>query len=165
MITGVAKRIPSNDELHHLVLSFRDEDYRKLGAGEAQRQKALKDITRSAMKSLETATNAERLLWAAAVHRNTENPHVHIAIQKRYLSKEIKRDILTKIPRVSLPHSEIRNGEKVIFRGILIEAATEKMETIIARERTRNRVRDRSGRTRSQTSIPAGSGDRTGQEI
>lgn len=138
MIVGVAKRIPSNDELHHLVLSFRDEDYRKLGAGEAQRQKALKDITRSAMKSLETATNAERLLWAAAIHRNTENPHVHIAIQKRYLSKEIKRHVLTKIPREALPHSEIRDGEKVFVPGVLIEAATEKMEAIIARETTRN---------------------------
>ncbi|MBX3291036.1 MAG: hypothetical protein KF855_17130 [Acidobacteria bacterium] len=146
MIVGVAKSVPSNDELHHLVLSFRNEDYRKLGADEIQQQKALKDITRAAMRSLETAANAERLLWAAAVHRNTENPHVHIAIQKQYLSKEIKRNILTKIPREALPHSEIRDGEKVIVPGVLIEAATEKMEAIIDRERTRNRVRDRSGR-------------------
>lgn len=146
MIVGVAKSVPSNDELHHLVLSFREEDYRKLGAGEAQRQKALKDITRAAIKGLETATNAERLLWAAAVHRNTENPHVHIAIQKRFLSKEIERNILTKIPREVLPHSEIRDGEKVFVPGVLIEAATEKMEEIIDRERTRNRVPERSDR-------------------
>ncbi len=140
MRVGIAKSIPSNDELHHLVLSFRDEDYRKLGAGEAQRQKALKEITRAAIKSLETATNAERFLWAAAIHRNTENPHVHIAIQKRYISQEIRRQILTKIPREALPHYDNHDGEKVLVPGFLIEAAIEKMEAIIDGERSRNKV-------------------------
>lgn len=91
MRVGLAKGRPSNDELHHLVLSFRSDDYQKLGADEVRRRRSLKEITRAAMKSLETAANAERLLWTAAVHRNTENPHVHIAIQKQYLSKEIAR--------------------------------------------------------------------------
>jgi len=122
MRVGIAKGRPSNDDLHHLVLSFRDEDYRKLGADEARRRRSLKEITRAAMKRLETATNAERLLWTAAVHRNTENPHVHIAIQKRYLTKEIERQILTKIPRETLPHYEIRNGEKILVHGHLIDA-------------------------------------------
>lgn len=140
MRVGVAKSIPSNDELHHLVLSFRDEDYPKLGVGEAQRQKALKEITRAAIKSLETATNAERFLWAAAIHRNTENPHVHIAIQKQYLSQEIERKILTKIPAKTLPHYEIHGGKKVLVPGALIEAAAEKMEAIIDGERSQSKV-------------------------
>lgn len=144
MRIGVARGRPANDELHHLVLSFRDENYRKLGAGEAQRRKALKDVTRAAIKSLETATNAERLLWAAAVHRNTENPHVHIAIQKRYLDKEIKRNVLVKIPREALPHYEDRAGEKVLVPGFLIEAATERMEAIIDREKVHDKAPDRS---------------------
>lgn len=146
MRVGVAKSIPSNDELHHLVLSFRDEDYRKLGAGEAQRQKALKEITRAAIKSLETATNAERFLWAAAIHRNTENPHVHIAIQKSYLSTGIERQVLTKIPREALPHYEHRDSERVLLPGYLIETAAEKMEAIIDREKVRGKAPNRSAR-------------------
>ena len=146
MRVGIAKGRPSNDDLHHLVLSFRDEDYRKLGADEARRRRSLKEITRAAMKRLETATNAERLLWTAAVHRNTENPHVHIAIQKRYFTKEIERQILTKIPRETLPHYEIRNGEKILVHGHLIDAAAEKMEAIMDRERTRDKVPKRSDR-------------------
>jgi len=140
MRVGIAKGRPSNDELHHLVLSFRGDDYRKLGVNEARRRQALKDITRAAMKSLETSTNAERLLWAAAVHRNTENPHVHIAIQKQYFTKEIERQVLKKIPREALPHYELRGGEKVLVQGFLFEAATTKMEAIITRERTRAKV-------------------------
>ncbi|MBX3290015.1 MAG: hypothetical protein KF855_11795 [Acidobacteria bacterium] len=150
MRVGIAKSIPSNDELHHLVLSFRDEEYRKLGAGEAQRQKALKEITRAAIKILETATNAERFLWAAAIHRNTENPHVHIAIQKRYLSTGIERQVLTKIPREALPHYEHRDSERVLLLGYLIETAAEKMEAIIDRERSRNKVSKPSGRDAMQ---------------
>ncbi len=136
MRAGIAKGRPSNEELHHLVLSFRSDDYRKLGANEARRRQALKDITRAAMKSLETSTNAERLLWAAAVHRNTENPHVHIAIQKHYFTKEIERQVLKKIPREALPHYEFHGGEKVLVQGFLFEAATTKIEAIITRERT-----------------------------
>lgn len=140
MRAGIAKGRPSNDELHHLVLSFRSDDYRKLGADEARRRQALKDITRAAMKSLETSTNAERLLWAAAVHRNTENPHVHIAIQKLYFTKEVERQVLKKIPREALPHYEVRGVEKILVPGFLFEAATKRMEAIITRERTRAKV-------------------------
>jgi hypothetical protein len=140
MRAGIAKGRPSNDELHHLVLSFRRDDYRKLGENEARRRQALKDITRAAMKALETPTNAERLLWAAAVHRNTENPHVHIAIQKLYFTKEIERQVLKKIPREALPHYEVHDVEKVLVPGFLFEAAATKMEAIITRERTRAKV-------------------------
>lgn len=134
---GIAKGRPSNDELHHLVLSFRTDDYRGLGANEKQRQHALKDVTRAAMKHFETAVAADRLSWAAAVHLNTENPHVHIAIQKQYFTKEIERRVLSKIPREALPHFEVRDGEKVLVPGLLIEAANEKMEAMIEREKTR----------------------------
>ncbi|MGD9560874.1 MAG: relaxase MobL [Pyrinomonadaceae bacterium] len=146
MRVGIAKGRPSNDELHHLVLSFRADDYRKLGIDEARRKKALKEITRGAVKGLETSINAERLLWTAAVHRNTENPHVHIAIQKQYLTKEIERRTLTKIPREILPHYEIENGEKILVSGTLIEAATDKMEAIIDRKKSRNRDQKRCDR-------------------
>lgn len=146
MRVGIAKGRPSNDELHHLVLSFRSDDYRKLGADEARRRHALKELTRAAMKSLETSISARRLLWTASVHRNTDNPHVHIAIQKQYLSKEIARQTLTKIPRETLPHYELRDGEKVLVPGFLIEAATDKMEAIIDREKSRNREPKRSDR-------------------
>lgn len=146
MRIGIAKGRPSNDELHHLVLSVRGDDYEKLGADEARRRRSLKEITRAAVKRLETAANAERLLWTAAVHRNTENPHVHIAIQKQYLTKKIERQTLTKLPREALPHYEISYGEKVLVHGYLIDAAADKIETIIDREKYQNRGPKRSER-------------------
>lgn len=132
---GIAKGRPSNDELHHVVLSFRPSDFQALGRDEKARRRAVKDVTRAAMKRLETTLSADRLSWAAAIHLNTENPHVHIALQKQYFTKEIERQILTKIPPGALPHFEHRDGEKVLIPGILIEAATERMDQLIARDR------------------------------
>jgi hypothetical protein len=141
---------PSNDELHHLVLSFRPDDYRALGRTEKQRRAALKETARAAMKRLETALNADRVSWAAAVHLNTENPHVHIAIQKEFLARDLETRLMTKIPREALPHFKRRDDEKVLTPGILIEAATEKMEQLIAGDRERTRWREEN-RTRNES--------------
>ncbi|HMO82466.1 MAG TPA: relaxase MobL [Pyrinomonadaceae bacterium] len=141
---------PSNDELHHLVLSFRPDDYHALGSTEKQRRAALKETTRAAMRRLENALNADRVSWAAAVHLNTENPHVHIAIQKEFLTRDLETRSMTKIPREALPHFEPRDGEKILTPGILIEAATEKMEHLIAGDRERVRPSEK-GRARNES--------------
>jgi hypothetical protein len=143
---GIAKGRPSNDEQHHLVLSFRPDDYRKIGNCERQRRHGLKEVTRDAMKRLETALSADRLSWAAVVHLNTNNPHVHIALQKQYFTRDLERETLTKIPREALPHFERLSGEKAFVQGILIEAATGKMDHLIARnlEQTQTREKDRT---------------------
>lgn len=141
---GIGNARPSNEELHHLVLSFRPDDYRSLGRDEKARRRAMKDVTRAAMMRLENALAADRLSWAAAVHLNTGNPHVHVALQKQYFTREIERDFLTKIPREALPHYELRDGEKVLVPGFLIEGATKKMEHIIALEKGYVENRNRS---------------------
>lgn len=141
---------PSNDELHHLVLSFRADDYRVLGRTEKQRRAALKETTRASMKELEAALNADRVAWAAAVHLNTENPHVHIAIQREFLARDLETRLMTKIPREALPHFKRRDDEKVLTPGILIEAATEKMKQLIAGDRERTRLR-KENRTRNES--------------
>lgn len=133
---GIRNVRPSNDELHHLVLSFRSEDFRSLGLNEKERRRAVKEITRAAIARLENAAAADRLSWAAAVHLNTANPHVHIALQKQYFTKEIEKEFLAKIPHDALPHYAFRDGEKVFVPGLLIQAAAERMEQLIDRDRT-----------------------------
>ena len=129
---------PSNNELHHLVLSFRREDFQQLGSTDKERQLQLKIVTRFAIGQLEKSLQSERLAWAGAVHLNTANPHVHIAIQKQYLTKDLQGRSLNKIPREGLPHFEIIDGEKRIVDGILIESAKKKLQELVA-ERTPSR--------------------------
>lgn len=150
---------PSNDELHHLVLSFRADDYRALGTSQKERRAALKEATRAAMTRLENALDADRISWAAAVHLNTENPHVHIAMQKEFVARDLETRFLTKIPREALPHFERHEGEKTLTPGILIEAATEKMEQLIAGRRERVRSRDMAQTRNKSGSLSHGKTD------
>jgi len=125
-----AKR-PTNDELIHLVISFKPEDYERTGDDEKERHKSLKEITRHGLKEFEKEIGAERLSWAAGIHQNTENPHVHIAIQKEYFDKNLEKKSLNKIPVNLLPHHEKVGDEKTFKPGILVEAAGEKLDEII----------------------------------
>ncbi len=141
---GSSAKRPANEELLHLVVSLRLEDYDKLGADEKEKQKSLKDAVRCAIKKLENEINAERLNWAAAVHRNTDNPHVHIAVQKQYFDRNSEQRQLNKIPPQILPHYErVEQGEKRFAEGVLIEAVNEKLAEI-AREKTKDFVQAKS---------------------
>lgn len=132
--TGVSANRPQNEDLMHLVISFRPEDFKKLGTDEKERRKSLREIARESMRNLEKTVGAESLDWAAAIHRNTDNPHVHIAISKRFISQQIdEHELLKKLPKQALPHYELRGHEKVFVPGIMIDAATQKMDKIIAR--------------------------------
>lgn len=86
------------------------------------------------MHGLERLTGIEWLDWAAAVHRNSDNPHVHIAISKRFISPQMdKHQTLKKLPKHALPHYESQGDKKVSVPGVLIETATRTMDEIIER--------------------------------
>jgi hypothetical protein len=131
---GVSTHRPKNEDLFHLVISFRPADFQKLGVDEKERRKSLRDIARASIRNLEKAAGAESLDWAAAIHRNTDNPHVHIAISKHFLSLEKgKHEVLKRIPTSALPHYETIDQKKVFVPGILMDTAAKKMDEIIAR--------------------------------
>lgn len=140
---------PANEQLHHLVISFKPEDFEHLGASDKERKKRIKIVTRAAVAQLEKSLNCDKLAWAGAVHLNTDNPHVHLAIQKHYTTRDLKGRILSKIPRESLPHFEITDGERKIVPGILIDAANSKLDELLkGRGLSRDLTsgdRDRSG--------------------
>lgn len=153
--SGLSNKRPANDELHHLVISLKLEDYDRLGADEKEKQESLKKITRSAMKQLEEAIGADKLNWAAGIHRNTDNPHVHIAVQKEFFDENFERRRLRRIPQNCLPHYE-KNGEgdKTFTPGVLIEAATQKLDEIIlekakAKDGAKQKLREQSEQSRA----------------
>ena len=142
---------PSNNDLHHLVLSFRQADYLQIGSTDEERKRRLKIVTSYAIGQLEERLQSERLAWAGAVHLNTANPHVHIAIQKQYLTRDLQGKSLNKIPREALPHFELIEGEKQIVDGILIESAKVKLQELVGErspslEQTKNKRHDRNPR-------------------
>jgi len=143
---------PSNDGLHHLVLSFRQADFLQIGSTDEERKLRLKIVTRHAIGQLEERLQSERLAWAGAVHLNTANPHVHVAIQKQYLTRDVQSKSLNKIPREALPHFELIEGEKQIVNGILIDSAKVKLLELVeegsrSREQSKSKRKDHNPRT------------------
>ncbi|MBS1770522.1 MAG: hypothetical protein JSS77_12730 [Acidobacteria bacterium] len=139
---GISTNRPKNEDLMHLVISFRPEGFKKLGADEKERRKSLREITRGSMRNLEKTVGAESLDWTAAIHRNTDNPHVHIAISKHFLSLEKgKHEMLKRIPTSAVPHYELIEQKKVFVPGVLMETATVKMDEIIARNLVKEQAR------------------------
>lgn len=129
---GISAKRPSNDELHHLVISLKTEDFERLGKDEKERHQSLKEITRHTMKRFENEIGADKLNWAAGIHRNTDNPHVHIAVQNEYFNKNLEKKVLNRIPKSLLPHYEkSETNERTFTPGLLIESATEKLNEII----------------------------------
>ncbi|HMV48695.1 MAG TPA: relaxase MobL [Blastocatellia bacterium] len=83
-------RAPSTDDVLHLVISFhREEDFLALGADEENRLEGVRRTTRATMEELAHALNARELRWVAGLHRNTDNPHVHLLIQRYYRERQI----------------------------------------------------------------------------
>jgi len=153
--SNCGKGRPTNDELHHLVLSFRPEDFHDLGSTDDVRKRKIKAVTRFAMSQLEKSLQTEKIAWAGAVHLNTANPHVHIAIQENYLTKDLRNKSLNRIPREALPHFEIIEDQKQIVDGIFIESAKTKLEEFIAERGPSHRhVKDQNtSRTNEKSSV------------
>lgn len=142
--TGVEKKRSDNSQLHHIVISLKSDDFEKLGIDEAERQHSLKLVTRNVLEKLAESIGAEKLSWTAGIHRNTENPHVHIAIQKEYFDKNLEKKLLSKLPASLLPQYQNSGETRVFVPGKLIDAAETKLEEII---KSKQNERDHSLQT------------------
>lgn len=139
---GVSTDRPKNEDLFHLVISFRPEDFKKLGSDEKERRRSLREISRETMRGLEKTVGAESLDWVAAIHRNTDNPHVHFAIAKRYISlQKNKYETIKRLPTAALPHYDYQGQDHFFLRGVLMETAERKMDEIIARNPVKEKTR------------------------
>ncbi len=114
-------RDPRTDDVLHLVISFhREEDFNQLGTDEKSRLGGVRKTTRGTLKEMTDALNAERLRWVAGIHRNTDNPHVHLLIHRDYVDRQTGRakrlNTLPKELRVSWEKAP--DGTRLINPGL-----------------------------------------------
>ncbi|MBS1789651.1 MAG: hypothetical protein JST85_18145 [Acidobacteria bacterium] len=114
-------RDPKTDDVLHLVISFhREEDFNRLGINEEARLSGVRETTRGTLKEMADALNAEKLRWVAGIHRNTDNPHVHLLIHRGYVDRHTGRakrlDTLPKEMRVSWDKAP--DGTRIINPGL-----------------------------------------------
>lgn len=112
-----------NSPLSQIVISFVAEELKEIEENVETQDELLREAVREAV---EEAVNAlEKKLgkkvgdfrWAAAIHRNTDNPHVHLVISRYLITEDGEPVLLKHIPREWLPHNreaEQYDDEKVL---------------------------------------------------
>jgi hypothetical protein len=113
---------PKANEVLHVVISLeKEEDFNRLGVDEESRQAGVRAATRQAMREMADFFNADELRWVAGVHRNTDNPHVHLLIHRDYVERETGRQKrFTALQReLRLSWSSRPSGERVHDPGAL----------------------------------------------
>ncbi|MFL6284595.1 MAG: hypothetical protein ACJ74Q_15725 [Pyrinomonadaceae bacterium] len=114
---------PAQRDIIHLVISPAKEEYERLGSTEEERMDAFRAATRETMKDVEKVLKVEELHWVAGIHRNTDQPHVHIAIGRDAVSSETSKVTrIVHIPRELLPHNEReKDGTARFVQGRMAE--------------------------------------------
>lgn len=116
------RREPNANEVLHVVISLeKEEDFNRLGMNEESRQAGVRETTRNAMKEMADFFHADELRWVAGIHRNTDNPHVHLLIHRDYDDRETGRQKrLNAIQRdLRLSWLSTPSGERVHNPGAL----------------------------------------------
>jgi hypothetical protein len=98
---------PRKCDLIHFSVSFREEDFERLGADDDERKGRLREATREAMAEIQADLNVADWQWIAGIHINTPHPHVHIVVHKEVTDRKTALPRrLGKLPKRMLPHSE-----------------------------------------------------------
>ena len=125
---------PDKDDLIHFSVMIEEEEFDKLGADEKEKQARFREAVREAMKGMAAELNVEELTWVAGIHRNSQNPHGHIVMNKDAIERGTgKHKWINRIPKRLLPHKEIQNGQEIIANGPLGEkflSALEKQQAL-----------------------------------
>src|SRR5262245_55809187 len=134
---------PRKCDLIHFSVSFREEDFERLGAGDDERKGRLREAAREAMAEVQVDLNVAGWQWIAGIHLNTPHPHVHIVIHKEVTDRKTALPRrLGNLPKRMLPHSKrgwdgaIRSVDGGVARHFI--AALE-----LAQERAREEERAR----------------------
>ena len=116
---------PAKRDIIHLVISTTEEEYERLGEEEKERLDSLREIVREVAGEIEKELGVEKLHWFAGIHRNTDNPHVHLAIGRDAVSlKTLEATRIKHLPRNLLPHKKRQQDGLVNIQGKIFDQFT-----------------------------------------
>ncbi len=146
---GNGEQPKANEVLHVVVSLEKEQDFNRLGNDEASRMSAVRETMRNAMNDVADHFNTDGFRWVAGIHRNTDNPHIHLLIHRSYVDRASGRiKQLTAFQRdLRFSWSSGSNGERVNHPGVLSLAFERHMERYIelvkvGQERTEQKLRE-----------------------
>ncbi|MFN0119125.1 MAG: hypothetical protein ACKV2V_01335 [Blastocatellia bacterium] len=135
---------PDKAELMHIVVSLRPADFAALGRDETTRRESLREVARTAVSELREDLRAGELRWVAGIHRNTDNPHLHLLLHRAYTDREgAAESWLARLPESALPgRFRDEQGAEWLRPGSFGQAFENALDR--AQEQARNQTPDRA---------------------
>ena len=126
-------------EALHYVLSFASaREYELLGDDEDERRQAVTAFLRGALTKGGQALGLAEMRWVAGVHRNTDNPHLHLLLNRYGLRSDTGE--IVRLARLPVPliahHTHAANGARSFSYGTLLDEFAAQVD---ARHRERTR--------------------------
>jgi len=147
--------LPEKEDVIHLVISLELESFEQLGDTHEERIQAFKEIIRDTASEIEKEVDVDELRFVAAIHLNTDNPHVHLAISRQGIDRSTHEPKhIDHLPRTLLPHNEkTPEGEKEFKEGLIAQSVNRGID--LTREALRQCIheihpKDSQSRTRSE---------------
>jgi len=131
--------LEKRDVLHY-VLSFEEgREYEVLGDDEDERKSQTVAFIRRALAESLREVGVAEMRWVAGIHRNTDNPHVHLLLNKNALARGTQDVVrLPKLPAPVIAHyARALDGSREFSYGLLINSFAEQVD---ARHRARVRA-------------------------
>lgn len=121
-ITGGAL---DKDDVLHYVLSFENaREYELLGENEDERRREIVAFLRDSIPVSLREIGIEEMRWVAGIHRNTDNPHIHILFNKNAIRRGDHE--LIRVPRLVAPvvahHRTTPDGQREFSYGSLLDS-------------------------------------------
>lgn len=136
-ITGGELR---KDEVLHYVLSFKNEkEFELLGDDENERRNEIAASLRESLSKALASIGIAEMRWVAGVHRNTDNPHLHILFNKNAIEKETGELIqIARLSKSLVAHNRLQpDGSREFSYGAIINDFAERVD---ARHRERSHI-------------------------
>lgn len=113
------------EDVLHYILSFEDaREYKLLGDNKDERQAEIAHYVRRALASGLNEIGVTEMRWVAGLHLNTDNPHVHLLLNKNATLRETKD--LIRIPKLTAPliaHHKLQpDGTRAFSYGTIINS-------------------------------------------
>lgn len=127
-ITGGELR---KNEVLHYVLSFADEkDFEILGRDEEDRRDKVALFLRGSLSTALASIGVAHMRWVAGIHRNTDNPHLHILFNKNAIEKATNNLIqINRLPSSLIAHHQIQSdGSRIFSYGAIINNFAEQID-------------------------------------
>lgn len=144
----VGGALEKRDVLHYVLSFEQGREYEILGNDEDERKHQTVAFVRRAVSESLREIGIAKMRWVAGIHRNTDNPHVHLLFNKNAIA--LATQDLIRLPKLPAPviahYTNGADGQREFSYGLLINSFADQVD-VRHRDHARSLLFENSIRT------------------